>query len=187
MFEKQKEGKQSTSFQLTVEKWSQNRCFSQLFAHTGDTAGVLIPQLQENFWVQQLTSACPPPMSQLPALLNICSANLKNSGGLRCISWLQRRWLGIACSIIQDYRHVNVYGVSSETGVSRGLAASALLQQAKLQRHFLGAAANWGNRGLMLSSATWRQLIRLLLKFYRPHILNRNALLFRLQILTLEH
>lgn len=35
---------------------------------------------------------------------------------------------------------------SSETGVSRGLAASALLQHAKLQRHFLGAAVNRGNR-----------------------------------------
>lgn len=32
--------------------------------------------------------------------------------------------------------------VSSETGVNRGLAAL----RAKLQRHFLGAAANRGNR-----------------------------------------
>lgn len=68
--------------------------------------------------------------------------------------------------------------VSSETGVSRGLAASALLQRAKLQRHFLGAAANRGNRRGMLSSATWRQLIRLLFKFYRLLVLNGIALVF---------
>lgn len=36
--------------------------------------------------------------------------------------------------------------VSSETGVSWGLAATALLQHAELQRHFLGASVNRGNR-----------------------------------------
>lgn len=66
--------------------------------------------------------------------------------------------------------------VSSETGVSWGLAALALLQHAKLQRHFLGAAVNRGNRRGMLSSATWRQLIRLLFKFYRPRTLTGIAL-----------
>lgn len=37
--------------------------------------------------------------------------------------------------------------VSFETGVRWGLASSALVQRAKLQRHFLGASLKRGNRG----------------------------------------
>lgn len=37
--------------------------------------------------------------------------------------------------------------VSFETGVRWGLASSALVQHAKLQRHFLGASLKRGNRG----------------------------------------
>lgn len=101
---------------------------------------------------------------------------------------LQRRWLGIAYSIIQHYRRENIYGVSSETGVSWGLAASALLQHAKLQRRFLGAAVNGGSRsgGGVSSSAAQRQLI-LLFKFYHSQTLTRIALLFFFPPCRYEH
>lgn len=68
--------------------------------------------------------------------------------------------------------------VSSETGVSRGLAALALLQHAKLQRPFLGAVANRGNTRGMWSCATRRQLIRLLSKLHCLHVLAGTPLLF---------
>lgn len=67
---------------------------------------------------------------------------------------------------------------SSETGVSWGLAATALLQNAKLQRYFLGASLEQRKQEGVLSSATGRRHTRLLFKFYRTGYTHRHCTFF---------
>lgn len=86
------------------------------------------------------------------------------------VSLTSEKWVGIACSIIQHYRRANVYGCLIWNRGKMKVSIFGFGAACQTTKAFPGGFCEERKQRGMLCSATWRQLRRLLFKFYHPRM-----------------